>query len=189
MKRGEGRRDEPRRTGMLKLKTILTALLISSTSMAAVAAAQPASVVVEAGSRDHRTNDYNYNRGYDRDDDGDGAFDYRRQIDPGFIRHGENHAWTVMTDDVSAAGDRQFIHLNGERAGAIRLDLERGSVYVYQIAVEDMNHKTTVVKVDRWMSAREDGTQLVELGARKDLNRVIVYTANGARASYRILAA
>jgi hypothetical protein len=186
---------------MLKLKTILTALLISSTSLAAVAAAQPASVVVEAGSRDHRTNDYNYNRGYDRDYNGgydrgydrdgddDGAFDYRRQIDPGFIRHGENHAWTVMTDDVSAASDRQFIHLNGERAGAIRLDLERGSVYVYQIAIEDMNHKTTVVKIGRWMSAREDGTQLIELGARRDLDRVIVYTANGARASYRILAA
>jgi hypothetical protein len=177
---------------MTKLKTMITALLIGTSSMATVAAAQPASVGYWSGPRDHRTNTgYGYDRGYDRDRDYDRDYDRDRDrdgdrdIDPGYFRN--DHEWAALSEPVSAAGDRQFIHMNGARASEIRFQLEHGDVYIYEIAVELMNGRTQVQQVGRWMSARDDASETLELGGARSIKRVMVYTADGAHASYQIL--
>ena len=198
---------------MTKLKTIITALLIGTSSMATVAAAQPSSTVYEVGARDHRTTD-NTIAGVNVDARFDARFGWNdgREIDPGYARRypaprpvysvptpgiacgPDGQPWAVVSDSVPANGDRQFINFvdsvpGGLRASALRLQLTRGSVYVYAIGVEFMNGRTTGIHPNAWMSARDGATAMVDLGGLKNVRRVVVYTAPGAHASYQLLGA
>jgi hypothetical protein len=96
--------------------------------------------------------------------------------------------WTALSEPIAASGDRQLIRLNDQPAIAIRLQLERGIVYIQQIAVEMENGRTQVKQVGRWMSADQDAIETVELGGPSPVRRVIVYTGRG-RGEYRILGA
>jgi hypothetical protein len=187
---------------MTKLKTIITAILIGTSSMATVAAAHPANGYW-SGARDHRTpqnNGYAYGYGYGRDIDP--GYTYRRDDnDDDDYGNGDGYGygygdrpvegprWAAMSDSVSASGDRQFIHMNGARASTIRFDLQYGRVYIYEIAVEFMNGRTQVQQVQRWMQAGRDNTEILDLGGSHAIKRVMVYTADGERASYQILGA
>jgi hypothetical protein len=195
---------------MTKLKTFITALLIGTSSMATVAAAQPSSAVYEVGSRDHRTysnyDDYGYGVNVDARFDARFGWNDGREIDPGYVRRypapqpvyteptpgiacaPDGQPWAALTDTVDATGDRQFIHLSGAPLGALRLEMQRGSAYVIQIGVIFHNKRTTKLMVNRWMRAG-DASDVLDFGRLRNVDGLVVYTADGGRGTYQIIGA
>ncbi len=197
---------------MTKLKTLITTILVATSSMAAVASAHPAPGYDGGYSynapRDHRTPDYGY------DEDGDARFDARydarfgwndgREVDPGYVRRlppqfvGEHtpgiacapdgRPWAALTDSIDAVGDRQFIHLSGAPLGSLRLEMQEGGAYVVQIGVIFHGGRTTKLMVNRWMRAG-DASAILDFGRLRNVDGLVVYTANGGRGSYQIIGA
>ena len=188
---------------MTKLKTIITALLIGTSSMATVAAAQPSSTVYEVGARDHRTYD-NYGINVDARFDARFGWNDGREIDPGYYRRlppqrivtptpgiacaPDGRPWAALTASIPAAGDHQVTRLGGVSVGALRLAMERGSAYVTHIDVQFTDGGESRTFVNRTIVAGETAN-IVALGGLRDVKRVAVYTADGRGAMYRLIGA
>jgi hypothetical protein len=170
----------------MKWKTLITSILIGTSTMATAASAQSwgwswqwGQSQQDAYTRHHRPraerNPY-YNR--DRDYPSNGQYDYNNG----------NRQWQPLVGPIANQNDRQFINLGADagRFSALRMDVLSGRVFVKQIGVELMNGQTTGIQVNRWMSARDDSSRVIDLGDRRAVRRVVVYTAGDTHAAYQI---
>jgi hypothetical protein len=142
--------------------TIL-ALAALATLATSVASAQPRRVTIEERERryvDPRDQDLVC---YDRSG-------RRVDLGPGFGR------WRPLATEVSATSTRQFINIEARAGRFDRIVLEstRGAPLIERVAVEFEDRRTQVWDVNRRL--RRDAEEVIDLGGRKDVNRIIVYT-------------
>jgi hypothetical protein len=177
---------------MTKLKTFIAALLIGTSSMATVAAAQPSSAVYEVGARDHRSNstfDNGYRANVAARFDARFGWNDGREVDPGYVRHYPPQPQAVaLQSSVPVVGGQQETWLIGDRVGSLRIDVTRGAVFVSKIAVELGNGQMLLQQVNRTLTSRTSSDPLIDLAGVRDIRRVIVYTPNGGNgATYDIV--
>ena len=194
---------------MTKLKTLITTILVALSTTAAVASAHPAQGYdggsysygynYNAPSRDHRTPDYGVNV--------DARFSWNdgREVDPGYVRRypepqpvvmptpgiacgADGRPWTALTEQIDAIGDRQFVHLSGAPVGSLRLQMQDGGAYVIEIGVIFHGGRTAKIMVNRWMRAG-DSTTILDLGRMRNVDGLVVYTADGGNGAYQIIGA
>jgi hypothetical protein len=167
----------------MKIKMLITALLIGTSTMASVAVAQPV-----------YRNDSSYHR---RHDDGRWNRGRANRVPRGYNDRGYNNdlrynngQWVTLVAPVPTVRDRQFITIGPEqgRFDRVRLDMVRGDAFIQQIAVEYMNGRTQVVPINRRVD-RRDGSVVIPLdGSERAIKRVIVYTDDRSRGAYTLMA-
>ena len=163
----------------MKFKTLITVMLLGTCSLATVAAADPPYNRDDAAYR-HRRPEPRFNR-YDRArwDSGQGWIP--PQAYPGY-GYGDEDAWMPLYGKQVGTRFQHELFLTGTPNGlrAVRLDAMR-PLYVEKILVEYVDGNKQLVQVNRWLGGRADSTFVIDLyGGRRNVNRVIVYTPQGA---------
>jgi hypothetical protein len=84
--------------------------------------------------------------------------------------------WRPLASEVSASSERQFINVENRAGRFDRLVLEgaRGAPLIERVAVQFEDRRTQVWNVNRRLRRGAEAT--IDLGGRKDVNRIIVYT-------------
>jgi hypothetical protein len=147
-----------------------------------------------------RYGDRDYNRDYTYDRDG--YYDGTRYDDGYYDRDGRRvydywnarRRWTPLAQENGASNERQFINVAGRGGRFNRLLVEgvRGAPVIHRVAVEfeDWNGRATNTQVwDVHRRLPRGADQVIDLGGRKRIHRIIVYTEPSHRGAYSIYGA
>ena len=172
----------------MKIKTLITTILLGTSTMAAVASAHPAqsiygeqSYASSSSARDHRTPRRRFTHA--PSNVGWRYISYADQPDVAPVPRA-----IPLADPMPIVGNEQRIALIGKRADAIRLQMLRGDVFVTEIVVELSNGQILVQPINRTLSARGSDAPVIDLAGPRDLRRVVVVTSGGMGAEYQLFA-
>ena len=157
----------------MKWKTLITAILIGTSSMATVAAAQPSNGP-DVYYRHHRRHPRpHFNRVPDRTDRWNSDDDYNRRPVP------------LAAPLVNTTGQQEYF-LTGQRYRAIQLDVMRGRLFVGQVLIQYADGDKDIQQVNQWLNERTGQLQF-RIDPRRDLSRIIIYTPdNRTHGAYQL---
>jgi hypothetical protein len=96
--------------------------------------------------------------------------------------------WTPLASRFSASANRQFINVRGaERLDKLRIEADRGTPVIKQIAIEYTDGNTQKVRFDERLPA--GAGEVIRLNPDQPIQRIIVYTEPGYGGQYSVYGA
>jgi hypothetical protein len=96
--------------------------------------------------------------------------------------------WMTLARSYTTQGQRQFIHVNGQRLSKLRVEGTRGAPVIQKIAIEFGDGSSQAVDLD--MRLRRGEGEVIDLnGGTRRVNRIIVYADPRTRGSYSLYGA
>jgi hypothetical protein len=93
--------------------------------------------------------------------------------------------WMTLARSYTTQGQRQFIHVNGQRLSKLRVEATRGAPVIQKIAIEFGDGSSQAVDLDMRLT-RGEGEVIDLNGGVRRVNRIIVYADPRTRGSYSL---
>ena len=96
--------------------------------------------------------------------------------------------WMTLARSYTTQGQRQFIHVNGQRLSKLRVEATRGAPVIQKIAIEFGDGSSQAVDLD--MRLRRGEGEVIDLnGGVRRVERIIVYADPRTRGAYSLYGA